>query len=186
MLPDYLKEHLAVVFVGTSVATASAKRGHYYGGPGNKFWQLLRESGLTGDQVLVPEQDSWVLRFGVGLTDIAKHRAASSDALLRSADYEVAGFLAKIEAFAPGVIAFNGKEAARRVLRHLRAPGPRVGLSNVVIESSRVFVLPSSSGANADRRNFAPKASKAEWWRELGDLVRSPTVTRSRTPSGCS
>jgi hypothetical protein len=45
-----------------------------------------------------------------------------------------------------------------------------VDIGDVVLGSSRVFVLPSSSGADADRRNFAPKSSKAEWWRELGDL----------------
>lgn len=56
MLPDYLEPNLSVVFVGTSVATASAARGHYYAGPGNKFWELLWEAGLTADRMLSPEQ----------------------------------------------------------------------------------------------------------------------------------
>jgi double-stranded uracil-DNA glycosylase len=176
MLPDYLEDNLAVVFVGTSVATASATRGHYYGGPGNKFWELLWEAGLTGERILSPEQDAWVLRYGIGLTDVVKSLAASSDSLLKSTDYDVAGFLVKVAAFNPRVVAFNGKEAARRVSRHLREPEPTLGPSDVVLGSSRVFVLPSSSGANADRRNLAPKSSKAEWWRELGDLVRSLTA----------
>lgn len=176
MLPDYLEQNLDVVFVGTSVATASAARGHYYAGPGNKFWELLWEAGLTGDRVLSPEQDAWVLRFGIGLTDVVKSVAASSDSLLKSTDYEVADFLAKIEAFGPRVVAFNGKEAARRVFRHLRELEPTLGPSEVRLGSSRVFVLPSSSGANADRRNLAPKSSKAEWWRDLGDFVRSLTA----------
>ncbi len=120
MLPDYLEKELGVVFVGSSVATASAARGHYYAGPGNKFWELLWEAGFTGDRILSPEQDAWVLRYGIGLTDVVKSVAASSDSLLKSTDYKVGPFLAKIEAYAPSVVAFNGKEAARWVFRHLK------------------------------------------------------------------
>jgi double-stranded uracil-DNA glycosylase len=175
MLPDYIEPNLSVVFVGTSVATASAARGHYYAGPGNKFWELLWEAGLTADRMLSPEQDARVLGYRIGLTDVVKGLAASSDSLLKGPDYDVAGFLAKVEVFDPRVVAFNGKEAARRVFRHLRRPGPTLGLSDVVLGSSRVFVLPSNLGANANLRNLAPKSSKAEWWCELGDFVRSLT-----------
>ena len=116
---------------GTSVATASAARGHYYAGPGNKFWELLWEAGLTGDGVLAPEQDASALRYGIGLTDVVKSVAASSDSSLMSTDYEVADCRAKIEACAPRVVAFNGKEAARRVFRHLREREPTLGPSEV-------------------------------------------------------
>lgn len=173
MLPDYLQENLAVVFVGTSVATASAARGHYYAGPGNKFWELLWEAGLTGDRIVSPEQDAHVLRYEIGLTDLVKSLAASSDSLLKSNHYDFAGFLAKIETFAPRVVAFNGKGAASRVFRYLRKPKPTLGRSDVVLGSSRVFVLPSSSGSNANPRNLAPKPSKVEWWRELGEFTRT-------------
>jgi TDG/mug DNA glycosylase family protein len=165
MLRDYLAEGLAVVFVGSSVATASASRGHYYAGPGNKFWELLWEAGLTGDRMLVPEQDAMVLQYGSGLTDLVKGRAASGDNLLRRADYDVPTFMSKVERFKPGVVAFNGKEAARRVFRSLGKAEPPLGPSATVIHDSKVFVLPSSSGANADRKNFAPKEAKADWWR---------------------
>jgi len=127
---------LAAVFVGPAVATASASRGHYYSGPGNKFWELLFDAGLTGERRLVPEQDST--------------------------------FLAKLDC-KPWAIAFNGKEAARRVFRFLGEVEPGLGRTSTRVGDARVLVLPSSSGANADRRNFAPKTSKAEWWREFGE-----------------
>lgn len=107
MLPDYLASSLNVVFVGTSVATASASRGHYYSGPGNRFWQLLRESGLTDDRLLGPEDDSTVLSYGIGLTAVVKGRAASSDTLLRTSDYGVTEFIEKVATYRPLVIAFT-------------------------------------------------------------------------------
>lgn len=168
MLPDYLKEDLDIVFVGTSVATASASRGHYYSGPGNKFWEFLWEAALTGERLLVPEQDANVLDYGIGLTDVVKRRASSSDSFLRSSDYDVPGFIAKIEAFKPFVVAFNGKQAARKVFTALREGEPQLGVAPFVIGDSRAYVLPSSSGSSADPAHYAPKGSKAEWWREFG------------------
>lgn len=172
MLPDYLKEDLDVVFVGTSVATASASRGHYYAGPGNKFWEFLWEADLTGERLLVPEQDAKVLEYRIGLTDVVKGRASSSDSLLRSSDYDVPGFIGKIEAFKPFVVAFNGKQAAKKVFSALRKGEPQLGLAEWTLDDSRVYVLPSSSGSSADPNHYAPKSSKAEWWHEFGKWLR--------------
>ena len=179
MLPDYLKEDLDVVFVGTSVATASASRGHYYAGPGNKFWEFLWEADLTGERLLVPEQDAKVLEYRIGLTDVVKGRASSSDSLLRSSDYNVPGFIGKIEAFKPFVVAFNGKQAAKKVFTALRKGEPQLGLVEWKLGESRVYVLPSSSGSSADPKHYDPKPSKAEWWKEFGSWLRQ---ARPRTP----
>ncbi len=173
VLPDYLAPDLAVVFVGTSVGIESASRGHYYSGPGNKFWELLWEAGLTGDRRLVPDQDATVLKYSIGLTDIVKGRASSSDALLKPLDFDVPGFLAKIQKYKPFVVAFNGKEAAKRVSRKVGHGEPSLGPVDWRIDDSRVFVLPSSSGSNA-----IPKSSKSEWWRDFGSWLathRSPS-----------
>src|SRR5437879_218360 len=101
MLRDYLAPELAAVFVGSAVATASASRGHYYAGPGNKFWELIGDAGLTGERVLVPEQDSIILQYGLGLSDLVKGRAASSDSLLRKSDYDVPHLLSKLDKYTP-------------------------------------------------------------------------------------
>lgn len=79
VLPDYLAPGLRVVFCGTAVGETSAKRGHYYAGPGNEFWPLLYESGLVSEP-LTPQDDARIVEFGIGLTDLAKRIAASSDA----------------------------------------------------------------------------------------------------------
>ena len=46
-LPDQLQPHLRLVFVGTAAGQRSADMGHYYAGPGNRFWRTLHEVGIT-------------------------------------------------------------------------------------------------------------------------------------------
>jgi TDG/mug DNA glycosylase family protein len=162
---------LSVIFVGTSVATVSAERGHYYSGPTNQFWSLLNGSGLTAGERLGPAADARLSDFGIGLTDLVKGRAASSDSLLTVDDFDVSGFVSKVERFSPNVVAFNGKNAAKVVAKAVRQPAPALGPCRWMIGTSRVFVLPSTSSAACDPRGWAPRTSKAEWWHELHTFV---------------
>jgi double-stranded uracil-DNA glycosylase len=178
VLPDILRPGLSSVFVGTSVATASAERRHYYSGPGNKFWQLLWEAGLTGDRALTPEEDGRLLGFGLGITDLVKGRAASNDGLLRSSDFDVGSFVERIETVQPRVVAFNGRTSARvvaKALHGLKKDEVLLGPAAWPVANVDVFVLPSSSGSSGDPRHFAPRASKADWWCELGSRLRNGT-----------
>lgn len=75
LLPDYLDHGLSVVFCGTAVGLRSAARGHYAGN-GNEFWQYVFQAGLTPHQ-LAPADDASITSHGIGLTDLAKHVAAS-------------------------------------------------------------------------------------------------------------
>jgi TDG/mug DNA glycosylase family protein len=173
VLPDYLAPNLSVIFVGTAAGERSAARGHYYSGRGNRFWELLWEAGLTRDRILIPGQDAEIVSYGLGLTDVAKAVAASTDSKLKSGDYDVPSFLAKIAKFQPRCVAFNGKTAAGVVARHVGASKPALGSADFDLAGISVWVLPSSSGSNNDPARFVPKASKAEWWREFGVWLRS-------------
>ena len=62
---------LDLVIVGTGPGRASAKRRHYYAGPGNRFWHMLHEVGLTPIE-LRPGHYAKLLDYGIGLTDLAK------------------------------------------------------------------------------------------------------------------
>lgn len=170
VLPDHLDHGLRVVFCGTAVGTTSAARGHYYSGPGNEFWQYLYEAGLTPRQ-LAPAEDVTITSYGIGLTDLAKNVAASNDRGL-SKKYDLASFVEKIELYAPAIVAFHGKEAARAVSRaagHAREVS--LGLQPWQIARSRVFVVPSASGANRDVSRLEGKPSRVGWFIELRELV---------------
>lgn len=169
MLDDLLRPGLTVVFCGTAVATASAARGHYYSGRGNKFWHLLHEAGFT-PRLLAPEEDHAALGFGIGFTDLVKDVAQSHD---RGLDYSKAVAVADhIAAADPRWVAFNGLEAGRAAANRLHRLSKRtivLGEQEWRVGNSRVFVLPSSSGAGA----AMPYAEKLRWWSLLCERSRA-------------
>jgi TDG/mug DNA glycosylase family protein len=177
MLPDILATDLAVVLVGTAKSAVSARAGHYYANPKNMFWNLLQATGLTEGDWLGSSDDRRVLEYGVGLTDLVMRRAASSDALLRSGDYDVSAFIEKVERFEPLAVAFNGEKAATRVARHLGQAAWVEGPASWTIGGSRVYRLPSSSSANA-AGGYAAKHAKwvefGEWAQALGKFPSTP------------
>jgi TDG/mug DNA glycosylase family protein len=142
ILPDILQSGLNVVFCGTAVGDRSAERGAYYAGPGNRFWDILAETGLTPHR-FTPEQFPSLIKFKIGLTDLVKGRSGQ-DVHLSAGDFDVSGFRAKIKNYAPKAVAFNGKKAAQLVVA---TPTVVYGPQKEKIGSTVLFVLPSTSGA---------------------------------------
>ena len=77
VLPDLIKPGLRIVFCGTAAGNVSAARGAYYAHPQNRFWSALHAYGLT-PRKLEPEDYPDLPRWGVGLTDIAKHASGQT------------------------------------------------------------------------------------------------------------
>lgn len=142
VLPDVLAEGLAVVFCGTAAGARSAELKAYYAGRGNRFWGTLYQMGLTPRQ-LNPFEFQQVTVYGIGLTDLAPLRSGSDD-ILRPKDFDTAGLRAKIEQFAPRVLAFVGKRAAQEFLGRKNIP---YGQQPETVGPTVIFVLPSTSGA---------------------------------------
>lgn len=169
-LLDYIRDGLRAVICGTAAGLVSAKRKHYYAGPGNRFWEYLDESGLTAGR-LWPEQDHRVVEYGIGLTDLAKRVAASSDRGL-GGEYDIEGFAAKIDKYKPMWVAFHGKTAAREFCKAVAAARfEGLGEQSWSIGSSRVFVLPSSSASNQNPAGWDGRASRLEWFKELSEKI---------------
>ena len=81
------------------------------------FWTYLYRAKITSVP-LFPSSDHRVLEFGVGLTDLAKKVAASSDRGLRK-HYDVDGFVAKIDRYQPVWVASTARRRRKKSQRRL-------------------------------------------------------------------
>ncbi|MCC6411342.1 MAG: mismatch-specific DNA-glycosylase [Saprospiraceae bacterium] len=143
ILPDLLAPELTIVFCGTAAGTKSAERMAYYAGPGNQFYPTLARFGFT-PRLLKPAEFRELLNYGIGLTDLVKHYAGQ-DKSLKQEYFDTESFEQKIQNFAPKMVCFNGKEAAR-VYFGLKNTGQlKFGLQEKTIGNTKLFVAPSTS-----------------------------------------
>lgn len=164
ILPDVLEPGLTTVFCGSAAGRTSARVGAYYAGPGNRFWQTLHETGFT-DCRLAPSKFRELLHYGLGLTDLAK-RESGMDAALSPDAWDAGALLRKIETCRPRFLAFTGKRPAGEFLRDsFGADVADYGLQARTVGETRIYVLPSPSGAARRWWTIAP-------WRTLAELHR--------------
>lgn len=165
ILPHYLREGLAIVFVGYNPGQRSAGLGHYYAGIGNAFWPCLYQSGLVPEPLTFAD-DHRLLDFDFGLTDLVK-RPTRSAADLTAAEVRQ-GALAlrqKLLRYRPRIVCFNGKGAYERFVGH---PCP-LGLQPERLGDSLVFVLPSTSARAGGLR----RVNKLHYFYQLKALLDS-------------
>jgi double-stranded uracil-DNA glycosylase len=160
-VPDVFAPGLRVVFCGINPGRWSAAAGAHFANPRNDFWRLLHDAGFT-PRVLEPSEQEQLLSFGLGVTNAA-FRTTRGSGDLRRGDFEgAAERLAGIaEELYPGWIAFVGKEAYRGAFNER----PELGAQERTLGDTRLFVLPSTSPANA----AVPYAERLSWFRELRD-----------------
>lgn len=149
-LPDYLRPGLDIVFVGINPGLTSAKAGHYFFNPRNRFWAAFNAAGLAPEP-LGPETDSRALHYGIGFTDVVK-RPTRQMSELRAADYRDGASMLrkKLLACGPLVVCFNGLTGFKHYARYTGGSADAaIGLQADRIGTSRLYVLPSTSPANA-------------------------------------
>lgn len=166
ILPDVLKIGLTLVFCGTAAGKRSAAEGAYYAHPGNLFWRALHQAALT-PRLLGPAEFPQLPNYGIGLTDLAKHHVGNDNQLPRDA-FDAAALLAKIEHYAPRVLAFTSKNGARAALGR----SVDYGLQTATIGDTQIFVLPSPSGQARGHWTIAP-------WLALAELTRTMRAQQS-------
>ncbi len=158
-LPDVLAPGLRVVFCGINPGRVSAAAGAHFANPRNDFWRLLYDAGFT-PRLYSPEEQWELLELGVGVTNAA-YRTTAGSGDLRKRDF--AGSAARLERLAtelaPCWIAFVGKEAYRGAF----GDRPQLGVQERTLAQTRLFVLPSTSPANA----AVPYAERLRWFRAL-------------------
>jgi TDG/mug DNA glycosylase family protein len=160
-LPDQLQEHLRLVFVGTAASHRSADEGHYYAHPGNRFWRVIHEVGITPRR-FEPREFPSLLQLGIGFTDMCKAGAGMDHEALNS-PVDVPAFREKMRRYQPKTIAFTSKMAASLFYGR---PTKTVALGRQPRQQDFpiVFVLASPSGAASGHWSVQP-------WRELADAI---------------
>jgi TDG/mug DNA glycosylase family protein len=158
-VPDVLAPGLRIVFVGINPGRVSAAAGAHFANPRNDFWRLLHAARLTS-RLYEPHEQFALLEEGIGVTNAA-YRTTPGSGDLRRADF--AGSAGRLERIArdlrPGWLAFVGKEAYRGAF----GTRPELGLQQARLAETELFVLPSTSPANA----AVPWVERLRWFAEL-------------------
>jgi TDG/mug DNA glycosylase family protein len=162
-VPDVLAPGLKAIFCGINPGRVSAAARAHFANPRNDFWRLLHDAGFT-PRLMAPEEQFDLPSYGYGLTNAA-YRTTPGSGDLRRRDF--AGSAERLEGIAielePGVIAFVGKEAYRGAFNER----PDLGLQKRKLGETRLYVLPSTSPANA----AVPYAERLRWFRRLARLL---------------
>jgi TDG/mug DNA glycosylase family protein len=163
ILPDLLRPGLDLVICGTAAGAISAARGAYYANPGNRFWSVLAETGLTPHRFR-PEEFPRLTTLGIGLTDVCKSASGQDDALPRHG-FDRTRLAMAMRRYRPRLLAFNSKRAASEFLG---LPTGRISYGSLALASDLppIMVLPSTSG-------LACRAWNPEPWRAMATLVLS-------------
>ena len=162
-VPDVLAPGLDVVFCGINPGLHSEAKAAHFANPRNDFWRLLHAAGFT-PRLLDPSAQFEVLAYGIGITNAA-YRTTKGSSDLRKSDF--AGSAERLERLArhlaPRTIGFVGKEAYRGPF----GGRPEHGLQERRLDETLLFVLPSTSPANAAVR----WDERLRWFRALRELT---------------
>jgi double-stranded uracil-DNA glycosylase len=180
-VPDVLAPDLRIVFVGINPGRVSAAARAHFANPRNDFWRLLHAARLTS-RLYEPAEQFALLEERIGVTNAA-YRTTPGSGDLRRADF--AGSAERLERIAhqlrPRWLAFVGKEAYRGAFGRR----PDLGLQPDEFGETKLFVLPSTSPANA----AVPWLDRLRWFQELAgrasdlpirDAVRAVVVAPDR------
>jgi TDG/mug DNA glycosylase family protein len=162
-VPDVLTPNVRVVFCGINPGRVSAAAHAHFANPRNDFWRLLRDAGFT-PRLYAPDEQFALPALGVGLTNAA-YRTTKGSGDLRRGDF--AGSAERLNRLArdlrPLAIAFVGKEAYRGAF----GERPELGIQPRILVDTGLFVLPSTSPANAS----VPYAERLRWFRALREWI---------------
>jgi len=161
-IPDVLEDALRVLFCGINPGRVSAAAGAHFANPRNDFWRLLHAAGFT-PRLLDPSEQFDLLQHRIGVTNAAVRTTPGSGDLRKSDFVSAADRLEELATrLRPAWIGFVGKEAYRGTF----GERPQLGEQERRFGNTRLFVLPSTSPANA----AVPWDERLRWFRELAQL----------------
>jgi TDG/mug DNA glycosylase family protein len=174
-LPDILKKDMNIVFCGMAPGKLSCDMGHYYAKASNKFWNVLYKNNFV-KSLIKPSRDSVIkdsnyqllIRAGIGLTDLVKDDCGMDKKIKpKSEDNRLEKLILE---YKPKFFVFNGKKPAKSYFGKNRIKyGDQHEITiNSKIGNTRIFVLPSTSGANIGWKKYKHDAE----WKKFRELVK--------------
>jgi double-stranded uracil-DNA glycosylase len=143
---DVIAPDLEVLYCGINPGLYSGATGHHFARPGNRFWPALHLSGGT-DRLLEPFEERELLDRRLGITNLVSRATARADELSDDELRRGAKRLqAKLRSYEPGWLAVLGLSAFRTGFDVRDAV---VGPQDLVVGTTRIWVLPNPSGLNA-------------------------------------
>lgn len=140
----------------------SAQNGKYYARATNRFWPALSASGLAGSEVKAGDE-TILFEKGIGFTDVVKRATGQIDELTREEIVSGAKILRqKIATFSPHVACFIGLTGFRWVFDVSNKTAIKPGPQREKLALTHIYVLPSTSSANA---HYPPNAIVKEFQR---------------------
>jgi TDG/mug DNA glycosylase family protein len=145
-IPDLIAPGLRVLFCGINPGLYSGATGHHFARPGNRFWPALHAGGFT-PQVLSPFEETELLRYGCGITNVVARTTAAAADLTPEEIVEGGAILRrKVRRYRPKFLAVLGIGAYRTAFGQ---PDAAIGPQDECIADTRLWILPNPSGLNA-------------------------------------
>jgi double-stranded uracil-DNA glycosylase len=160
-VPDVLTPGLRCVFCGINPGRVSDAAAAHFANPRNDFWRLLNDAGFT-PRLYAPQEQLALPALGIGITNAA-YRTTPGSGDLRRGDFDAARLARIATELEPHAIAFVGKEAYRGTF----GERPQLGAQRRTLARTGLFVLPSTSPANA----AVPYDERLHWFRALREWL---------------
>ena len=143
---DVIDHELRVLFVGINPGLYSAAIGHHFGRPGNRFWPAVHAGGFT-PRVLSPFEETRLLDYRLGITNIVARPTATADELTRNELQQGAKRLErKVRRYRPRFVALLGLTSYRLAFGRPKAV---LGRQPEPLGLATIWLLPNPSGLNA-------------------------------------
>jgi TDG/mug DNA glycosylase family protein len=142
-LADTVGPNMKLLCCGLNPSVYAADAGVAFARPGNRFWPAVREAGLTTvdrDTVRLLRDDA------IGMTDLVKRATARADVLTPSEYRDGAARIERLcRRLSPKALCLIGLSGWRAAVDR----GAAVGWQPEPLGGVPVYVMPSTSGANA-------------------------------------
>jgi TDG/mug DNA glycosylase family protein len=148
-IKDVVAPNLKVLFCGINPGLYTAATGHHFARPGNRFWPALHAAGFT-ERLLHPSEQRELLALGFGVTNLVNRATVAADELDQKELRAGRDRLERtVRRYRPRTVAVVGIGAYRVAFDRPRA---KEGPQEETLGGARLWVLPNTSGLNANHR----------------------------------